>query len=142
MALSAVMSPWKPVAICSLCWSVFFFVSLGYYFAASFTQIGLQYSTEHHIWDGVPRRVNALATDYDPYLNKSIHDAIATGASPQDPRVVNLVRKLLDPPSERMIKLARRVVKTPQTEAVEKILRNKVHTRYTVALLFKIAPRI
>ncbi len=74
----------------------------------------------------LPRRVNTLVTDYDSRLSASFHDVIATGPDPRDPRVVNLVQKLLDPPSDRMIKLSRRVVITPQAKAVIKILNNRV----------------
>ena len=78
---------------------------------------------------GAPRRVNSLVTDYDAYLNASLHEVIATRARPQDPQVLDLVRKFLDPPSDKMVKLARRVVKTTQTETVIGILKSKVRYR-------------
>ena len=76
-----------------------------------------------------PRRVNTLVTDYDVYVNASLHEVIATRARPRDPQVLNLVRKFLDPPSDKMTKLARRVVKTPQTATVIDILNGKVRYR-------------
>ncbi len=81
-----------------------------------------------------PRKVNTLVTDYDSYLNASLYDVIGTRASPRDSRVVSLVKKLLNPPSDEMIKLARRVIKTPQAGAVVKILEGKVRYIYPIRI--------
>ncbi len=93
-----------------------------------FTQSMVVVKHEHYCGKStfLPRRVNTLVTDYDTCLSASFHDVIATGPDPRHPQVVNLVQKLLDPPSDQMIKLARRVVITPQAKAVIKILNNMV----------------
>ena len=109
-----------------LCWSMVSFVLFLYHLHTCSTHVRLERSLNQQVAEAIPRRVNALVTDYDSHLRNSIHDAIATGAGPRDPRVVGIVRKLFDPPSDKMIKLARRVIKTPQTEAVIKILEHKV----------------
>ncbi len=129
-ALFAVMAPRKAVILCTLCLSVIFFVHVTQYFVtfSGHTKAMMKYPTSASQQSsfGTPKRVNALATDYDSHLNVSLQEAITTRAKPQDPRVVNLARKFLDPPSDHIIKLARRVIKTPQAEAVLKILNGKV----------------
>ncbi len=79
------------------------------------TQVGVgKTDSNHGAKSGVTsRKMNTLVTDYDSHLNASLYDVIGTRATPRDSRVVSLVKKLLDPPSEEMIKLARRVIKTP-----------------------------
>ncbi len=80
----------------------------------------------------LPRRVNVLVTDYDAKLNMSLHRLIEAGAGPRDPRVLDLIRSLLDPPSNHMIKLARRARGTPQSSEILKILGNRVCTWITL----------
>ena len=100
------------------------------------TQVGVGWkSSDYGTKSGITlRRVNTLVTDYDSYLNASLYDVIGTRASPRDSRVVKLVKKLLDPPSDQMIKLARRVIKTPQAETVVKILNGKVGYIYPIKI--------
>ncbi len=103
------------LCLCLLCAFVFYYIWMTYYLTANHTHVpfGLKNSDCEAKSDVTPRRVNTLVADYDSYLNASLYDVIGTKASPRDPRVVNLVEKLLDPPSKQMIKLARHVMKTP-----------------------------
>ena len=116
------------LCLCSLCAFVFYIIWMTYYLTANHTHVhfGLKNSDCDAKSGVTSRRVNTQVTDYDSYLNASLYDVIGTKASPRDPRVVNLVEKLLDPPSKQMIKLARHVMKTPQAEVVMGLLNGKV----------------
>ncbi len=73
-----------------------------------------------------PRRVNTLVTAYDVRVNRTLHDLIQSGAGPRDPRVLDLIRYMLDPPSDHMIKHTRQIEKTPQLKEIEKLVRRDV----------------
>ncbi len=73
-----------------------------------------------------PRRVNTLVTGYDVRVNRTLHELIQSGAGPRDPRVLDLIRYMLDPPSDHMLKHTRRIEKTPQLKEIEKLVRRDV----------------
>ncbi len=73
-----------------------------------------------------PRRVNTLVADYDVKVNRTLHELIQSGAGPRDPRVLNLIRYMLDPPSDHMLKRTKIVQKTPQLKEIETLVRRNV----------------
>ncbi len=78
-------------------------------------------------WTGAKwRRVNSFVTDYDGTLNGTLHRIITSGAGSSDPRVLSLIRDLMDPPSGHMLKWSRRVGETPQSREIVKILNRRV----------------
>ncbi len=72
------------------------------------------------------RRVNTLVTDYDVELNRTLNHLIETAAGPRDPRVLDLINSLLDPPSDHMYKIPRSIMTTPQEKEIIKVLGKKV----------------
>ncbi len=72
------------------------------------------------------RRINLLQTDYNQELKNKLMKIIARNALPNDSDVIRLIRDLMDPPSNHMVKRSNPITKMPQTAAVEKILKGKV----------------
>ncbi len=73
-----------------------------------------------------PRRINAAVTDYDVRINQTLQRVIQQKLKPNHPEVLSLIRELLDPPSEHILKCVRPVLMTPQASAVKEALNQKV----------------
>lgn len=72
------------------------------------------------------RRVNSIVTSYDEVLRARLLRLIERQAAPDDPEVIGLIRSLLDPPSQHIVKPVRTIVETPQSKEVVKVLNSKV----------------
>ena len=72
------------------------------------------------------RQYNAVPSDYDPKLKAMLEEVVRLKSPPDDPKVVELVAALLEPPSQHLLKTTRGVRDTPQSKQIMKILKNKV----------------
>ncbi len=73
-----------------------------------------------------PRRINAVVTDYDVRINQTLQRIIQQKLKPNHPEVLALIRELLDPPSEHILKCVRPLLMTPQASGVKEVLNQKV----------------
>ena len=73
------------------------------------------------------RRPNELIPTYDVDVDRRLTELAARRATAGDPQLVGLVRQLLDPPSEHIVKMSRQLWETPQSKEVDKLLASKVN---------------
>ena len=73
------------------------------------------------------RRPNKLIQTYDADVDRRLTQLAARRATAGDPQLVELVRQLLDPPSEHIVKMSRQLLKTPQSNEADRLLQSKVN---------------
>jgi hypothetical protein len=67
-------------------------------------------------------------------INK-LYDLVRRNATARDPDVIALVRELMDPPSDHMVKIVRPVVSTPQSQEVVNLLKSKVRNVLPILMI-------
>ena len=87
------------------------------------------------------RRPNKLIPTYDIDVDRRLTELAARRATAGDPQLVALVRQLLDPPSEHIVKMSRQLWETPQSQEVDKLLASKVNSIRSPRAGFRWGPR-
>ena len=74
------------------------------------------------------RRPNKLITEYDNDVKMRLASLVERKATATDPGLIRLIRDMLDPPSDHMLKVPGYIYHTSQSREVESILKKKVKT--------------
>jgi hypothetical protein len=78
------------------------------------------------------RTIKQILTDYNKHSLDQLQRLISRNATSRDAEVISLVRDLMDPPSNHMVKNVRHIVSTPQSKEVLTLLDNKVSVCSTI----------
>ena len=71
-------------------------------------------------------RPRNIITSYDWSVDRRLSELVAKRATASDPDLITLIRQLLIPPSQHMLKIARGLEHTPQSVEIDKIFHGKV----------------
>jgi len=74
------------------------------------------------------RRPNRVITEYDNDVKMRLASLVERKATATDPGLIRLIRDMLDPPSDHMLKVPGYIYHTSQSREVESILKKKVKT--------------
>ena len=72
------------------------------------------------------RRTNNFVDNNDASVAKRLAGLVRRQATASDSELIRLIRDMMDPPSNHMVKMSRQLVNTPQSFEVDKVLEKKV----------------
>jgi len=72
------------------------------------------------------RRPNSDIVKHDGDVAERLAGLVQRRATASDPELIELIRDMMDPPSNHMIKMSRRLANTPQSQEIDRIFKKKV----------------
>ena len=72
------------------------------------------------------RLVNHVILEYDVRLREKFQRLVDLKVTAEDPRLLSVIMRMLDPPAKTMVKKSRQLIETPQSKAAMVLLKNKV----------------
>ena len=75
---------------------------------------------------GHRKNIEEILMEYNNYSLDKLRSLLDRNVTSRDPDLISLIRDLMDPPSDHIIKNVRRIVSTPQSEEVLIILNKTV----------------